>query len=186
MSRLLGDKWWVLLLNGLGAIAFGILAFAWPGVTLIVLITLFGAYCIVDGVTALLAAGARIGREGKPWGWMLFAGIVSILAGIAAFAWPGLTTVVLLTLIAAWAIVRGVLEIVAAIQLRKSIDNEWMLALAGMISVAFGLVLLVWPGAGALALIFWIAAFAIVHGVLLTMVAFRVRRLASHGIARPA
>jgi len=186
VSRLLGDKWWVLLLNGLGAIAFGILAFAWPGVTLIVLITLFGVYCIVDGVTALMAAGARIGREGKSWGWMLFVGIVSILAGVAAFAWPGLTAVVLLTLIAAWAIVRGVLEIVAAIQLRNSIDNEWMLALAGVISVAFGLALLVWPGAGALALIFWIAAFAIVHGLLLTMVAFRVRRLAHDGIARPA
>ena len=183
MLTQLADKWWLLLLNGVCAIGFGVLAIAWPGLTLIFLVTLYGVYCIIDGVTALMAARAR-NEAGKPWGWMVFVGIASIAAGVAAFVWPGLTALVLLTLIAAWAIVRGVFEIVAAIELRKRIDNEWMLILAGTISVLFGAALLVWPGAGALALVVWIAAFAIVHGVLLTMLAFKVRGLAKGNLAR--
>ena len=179
----MADKWWMLLLNGLGAIVFGLLAFAWPGVTLLVLVTLFGIYCIVDGVTALMAARARRSGDRK-WGWMLFVGIVSILAGIAAFAWPGLTAMALLFMIAVWAIVHGVLEIIAAIELRKVIDNEWMLALAGVVSALFGIVLIARPGAGALGLVWLIGSFALIHGVLLVMLAFKLRRIGGPGLAR--
>jgi len=169
-----GNAWWLLLINGLCAIAFGVLSFLWPGLTLLVLVVLYGAYAILDGITALMAARAR-NEVGKPWGSMVFVGIVSILAGIAALVWPGLTGLVLLIVIAVWAIVRGVLEIIAAIELRKRIQNEWLLALAGLVSVLFGIVLLVAPGQGAVALIWVIAAFAVVHGVLLVTLALRVR-----------
>jgi len=174
MLAQLADKWWLLLINGLCAIAFGVLSFLWPGLTLIVLVALYGAYGIVDGITALMAARAR-NEAGRPWGSMVFIGIVSILAGVVALVWPALTAIVLLIVIAVWAIVRGVLEIIAAIELRKRIDNEWLLGLAGAVSVLFGIVLLIAPGRGAVALIWVIAAFAIVHGVLLTMLALKVR-----------
>jgi uncharacterized membrane protein HdeD (DUF308 family) len=181
MLRTLADKWWVLLINGLCAIAFGVLAYAWPGVTVLVLVTLFGVFCIFDGVTALIAAGARDGDR-RSWGQLLVIGIVSILAGVAALAWPGLTAVALLFVIAAWAIVRGVFEIVAAVRLRRFIDNEWLLGLAGVVSVLFGVALIVAPGAGVMALIWLIAAYAIVHGVLLVMLAFKLRGRTRSGI----
>jgi uncharacterized membrane protein HdeD (DUF308 family) len=181
MPRTLADKWWVLLINGLCAIAFGILAYAWPGATLLVLIMLFGVFCIIDGVTALMAASARDGDR-RSWGQMLIIGIVSIVAGAAALAWPGLTAVALLFVIAVWAIVRGAFEIVAAVRLRRFIDNEWMLGLAGVVSVLFGVALIVAPGAGVMALIWLIAAYAIVHGVLLVMLAFKLRGRTRSGI----
>lgn len=179
------DKWVLLLINGLCAIVFGVLAFMWPGMTMIVLVALYGAFCIVDGITALMAARAR-NEAGRSWGAMVFVGIVSILAGIAALVWPGLTGIVLLILIAVWAIVRGVLEIIAAIELRKRIDNEWLLALAGVVSVLFGIALLAAPGEGAVALIWAIAAFTVVHGVLLVMLALKVRGLARAGSPKAA
>jgi uncharacterized membrane protein HdeD (DUF308 family) len=181
MLRTLGDKWWVLLINGLCAIAFGVLAYAWPGATLLVLITLFGVFCIFDGVTALVAARARDGDR-RSWGQMLIIGIVSIVAGVAALAWPGLTAVALLFVIAVWAIVRGAFEIVAAVRLRRFIDNEWLLGLAGVVSVLFGVALIVAPGAGVMALIWLIAAYAIVHGVLLVLLAFKLRGRTRSGI----
>ena len=181
MLRTLADKWWVLLINGLCAIAFGVLAYAWPGVTLLVLITLFGVFCIVDGVTSLMTASARDGDR-RSWGQMLMIGIISIVAGVAALAWPGLTAVALLFVIAVWAIVRGVFEIVAAVRLRRFIDNEWLLGLAGVVSVLFGVALIVAPGAGVMALIWLIAAYAIVHGVLLVMLAFKLRGRTRSGI----
>ena len=174
MLRTLADKWWVLLINGLCAIVFGVLAYAWPAATLVVLVTLFGVFCIVDGVTALMAAGARDGDR-RAWGQLQLIGIVSIAAGVAALAWPGLTTVALVFVIAAWAIVRGVFEIVAAVRLRRFINNEWLLGVAGAVSVLFGVALIAAPGAGALALVWLIAAFAAVHGVLLVVLAFKLR-----------
>src|SRR5262245_13474841 len=125
-------KWWVLLLNGLAAVLFGVVAWAWPGVTLLALIALFGAYCLVEGIVAVFAAVSHEDRQ-RPWGHMLLLGIVSILAGIVAFIWPGHTAAAVLLIIAFWAMVRGILQIVAAIELRRILRNEWLLALAGVL-----------------------------------------------------
>jgi uncharacterized membrane protein HdeD (DUF308 family) len=176
MLTMLARKWWVLLINGIGAILFGLMAFAWPGITLLTLVILYGIYCIVDGVTALMEASAR-DKEGKGWGRMLFVGIVSIAVGIGAFIWPGITTAALLVIIAIWAIVRGVLEIIAAIELRKVIHNEWLLIVAGVMSILFGAALLARPAAGALAMVWLIGAFAIAHGLLRIALAFKLRSL---------
>jgi uncharacterized membrane protein HdeD (DUF308 family) len=180
MLAALTDRWWAVLLNGVLAIAFGAMALARPGATLVVLIVLFAAFCIADGVTALIAAGA-VGARERPWGHLLWAGLLSLAAGIAAFAWPGFTAVALLLLIAAWSIVRGVLEIVAAIRLRDLIDDEWRLVLAGAVSVLFGLLLLVWPGAGVLALVWLIGIAALARGILLSMLGLRLRSAGRRG-----
>ena len=168
----LARHWWVIGLRGLAAILFGVLAFVWPGMTLAVLVLLFGAYALVDGVLTLIAA-FRGGVQHRVV--MLIEGVVSILAGLAAFAWPGLTALVLLYIIAFWAIVTGVLEIVTAIRVRRAISNELGLVIGGVLSVVFGVVLLIAPGAGALAVIFLIGAYAVVFGIALLGLAWRLR-----------
>jgi uncharacterized membrane protein HdeD (DUF308 family) len=172
----LSRNWWAIAIRGVAAIVFGILAFVWPGITLAALILLFGAYAVVDGIFTLIAA-LRGGDRDRHRGWLVLEGVVSIGAGIVAFAWPGLTALALVFVIAAWAIVTGVLEIVAAVRLRKHIRNEWWLVLGGVLSVAFGVLLLVAPAVGALALVFWIGAYAILFGALLLGLAFRLRQL---------
>jgi len=168
----LARHWWVIGLRGLAAILFGVLAFVWPGMTLAVLVLLFGAYALVDGVLTLIAA-FRGGVQHRIV--MLVEGVVSVLAGLAAFVWPGLTALVLLYIIAFWAIVTGVLEIVAAIRVRRAISNELGLVIGGVLSVVFGVVLLVAPGAGVLAVIFLIGAYAVVFGIALLGLAWRLR-----------
>jgi uncharacterized membrane protein HdeD (DUF308 family) len=168
------EHWWAFAVRGVAAIIFGILAFIWPGVTLAVLVLLWGAYALVDGVFALIGAF----RTGQGDRWLLIIeGVAGILAGILTFIWPGLTALVLVYIIAAWALVTGVLEIIAAIRLRRVIQNEWLLILSGIVSVLFGLALVIAPGTGALALIWLIAAYAVVFGVLLIILAFRLRGL---------
>jgi uncharacterized membrane protein HdeD (DUF308 family) len=142
------------------------------------LILLFGAYAIVDGVFSLIAA-IRGYRGDQPWWWLALEGLVSIAAGIVAFAMPGLTALVLVFVIAVWAVITGVLEIVAAIRLRQEITNEWWLVAGGVVSVIFGVLLFAAPGVGALALVFWIGAYAIIFGALLVGLAFRLRRAQS-------
>jgi uncharacterized membrane protein HdeD (DUF308 family) len=183
MLNALARQWWVLLLNGVLAIAFGILACSWPGLTLFALIMLFAVYCIADGITSIIAAFNK--KQRGHWFMMLLIGVVSILAGIAAIAWPGLTAIALVMIIAAWAIMKGVFEIVAAIELRKEIDNEWLLGLAGVVSILFGIVLFARPGEGALALIWVIGFFAIARGALLIMLGMRLRRI-NNSLARTA
>jgi len=168
----LARHWWVIGLRGLAAILFGVLAFVWPGMTLAVLVLLFGAYALVDGVLTLIAA-FRGGVQHRIV--MLVEGVVSVLAGLAAFVWPGLTALVLLYIIAFWAIVTGVLEIVTAIRVRRAISNELGLVIGGVLSVVFGVVLLIAPGAGALAVIFLIGAYAVVFGIALLGLAWRLR-----------
>jgi uncharacterized membrane protein HdeD (DUF308 family) len=173
MLHTLARNWWLVALRGLAAVLFGVLALLMPGVTLATLVLLFGAYALVDGILALISAFGH--TPGQPRWQLVLWGVVSVLAGVLTFVWPGLTALVLLYVIAGWAIVTGIVEIVAAIELRKVITHEWLLALSGVASLLFGLAIAFWPSAGALVVLAYIAAFAIVLGVLLIALGFRLR-----------
>lgn len=174
MLPMLARNWWALALRGVLAIVFGILAFVWPGVTLISLVLLFGAYALVDGVFAVITGFTSRGKNERWWA-VLLEGIAGIVIGVLTFIWPGTTALVLLYFIAAWALITGALEIWAAIQLRNVITNEWSMILAGVASVIFGVLLIVFPGAGALSVIWLIGAYAIVSGILFLILAWRLR-----------
>jgi len=174
MVDLLARNWWLVGLRGLAALAFGLLTLFNPAITLAVLILFFGAYVLVYGAFTVFAAVAN--RRGEPyWGALLLAGLLSVVLGILTFMMPGITAVVLLYFIAAWAIMIGVLEIVTAIRLRKVITGEWLMVLGGVLSVVFGVALVLYPGAGALAVTLWIGAYATVFGMLMILLAFRLR-----------
>jgi uncharacterized membrane protein HdeD (DUF308 family) len=174
MLHELAKNWWLILLRGICAIIFGVLTFVWPGVTLVTLVLLYGAFALADGIFALGAAIA--GRTPEPRWWLALVGLLGIAAGIVTLLWPGMTAVILLFFIAAWAIASGVMQIVGAIRLRKEISDEWLLIASGVLSVLFGLVLLARPGLGALSMIFVIGAFAIAYGILEVMFSLRLRR----------
>jgi uncharacterized membrane protein HdeD (DUF308 family) len=169
-------NWWLLALRGLAAVIFGVLAFAWPGATLITLVWLFGAFALVNGILSL-AVAVKAPRGYPRFGSLILGGLLGILAGLLAFVMPGITALGVVILIASWAMVTGILEVIAAIKLRKEINNEWLLVLAGVVSLAFGVVLLLQPVAGALVLIWWIGAYALLVGILLVVLAFRMRNL---------
>ena len=175
MTQTLARNWWAVGLRGLFALLFGVLVFFWPGISLLVLVFLFGFYVLADGIFAIVSA-IRAADRHKRWWPLLLEGIVGIAAGIMAFIWPGITALVLLYLIAAWAIVTGIFEIVAAMQLRKEIEGEWLLALGGIASVVFGVLLVGFPGAGALAVVWIIGAYSMLFGILLMVLAFRLRQ----------
>ena len=169
-------RWWALVIRGLAAIAFGICTFVAPASSLFALVILWGAYAIVDGVFGIVLSirGARI-LPG--WGWLLAEGFVSIAAGVVTFLWPGITALVLLFVIATWAVLTGIAEIATAIRLHRHVRGEWMLATAGVLSIAFGVLLAVKPGPGALAVTWLIGGYAIVFGALLVGLGVRLRRL---------
>ncbi|MEY2488836.1 MAG: hypothetical protein QOC70_778 [Verrucomicrobiota bacterium] len=174
-------NWWLLALRGLAAVIFGLLAFAWPGITLLTLIWLFGAFALVNGILSLVLATKA--PKGYPrFGSLILGGLLGILAGLLTFVMPGITALGLLILIAAWALVTGILEIVAAITLRKAITGEWILIVTGLASVAFGILLILQPAAGALVMVFWIGAYALVFGILLIVLAFKMRSLGKEGL----
>ncbi len=172
MLHLLARHWWALALRGVFAVLFGLLTFLIPGITLFTLVLLFGAYAILDGIFDIISA---VRAPGRHWPLVL-EGVVGIIIGILTFIWPGITTMVLLYLIAFWAIFTGILEIVAGIRLREVIANEWLLILMGVLSVLFGFLILIFPGAGALAIIIWIGAYALLFGIMLIALAFLLRR----------
>jgi uncharacterized membrane protein HdeD (DUF308 family) len=171
MLRHLARRWWALALRGVIAVLFGLLTLFIPGVTLVSLVLLFGFYAILDGVFDIVSA---MKAPGHHWP-LLVEGIVGIVAGIVTFMWPAITAMVLLYLIAFWAILTGVLEIVAGIRLRAVIANEILLILMGVVSILFGIFIIIFPGAGALAIIIWIGAYALVFGIILIALAFRLR-----------
>ncbi|MFZ0093404.1 MAG: HdeD family acid-resistance protein [Pseudolabrys sp.] len=176
LLRKLADNWWLLLLRGIAAIVFGVLAFVWPVLTLLTLTFLWGAYAIADGILALWEAIAGQGGHVGSRFWLAIVGIAGIIAGLLAFAWPGVTALVLLMFIAVWAIVTGLFEIWGAIQLRKEIEGEWLLVLSGLLSVAFGVILLARPGIGALAVVWLIGWYAILAGAIYITLAFRLKK----------
>jgi uncharacterized membrane protein HdeD (DUF308 family) len=169
-------SWWALVLRGIAAILFGVLAFVWPHLTLTALVFLFGAYALVDGAFSIIA-GLKSHAENKRWWLLLIVGLLSIAAGVYAFIIPAITALLLLILIASWAIVTGAFEIAAAIQLRKHIKGEWLLALSGIISILFGAVLLYNPVAGALAVVWLIGIYAVLDGILLLAFGIKLRGL---------
>ena len=166
------DGWWSFALRGTLALLFGIGALSYPGLTLLILIIFFGIYALIDGITAILMA---LGE--KKWPVYVAIGVISMLAGLVAIARPGATALALLFVIGVWAMVKGIGEIVAAIQLRKEIEGEWVLALSGVLSILFGLFVLARPGAGALALVWLIALYAFAHGILDLLLGFKLRRM---------
>jgi len=174
MVMVLARNWWALVLRGFFDVLFGIAAFVWPGITLAVLVLLYGAFALVDGSFAI--AAILVGRkQGMPSWALLVEGLAGIAVGAITFFWPGITQLALLFLIAAWAVVTGVFEIVAAVRLRKEIRGEWLLALSGVLSVAVGVALVVNPGAGLLAISWMIGTYAIIFGVLFIVLGFRLR-----------
>lgn len=166
--------WWTFLVRGLLAIAFGVLAFFAPGLGIAVLVGLFAAWALIDGVTSL-ATGIGGRNRDKSWWLEILEGVVSIIAGIIALVFPVLAAEVLVIIIAAWAIVTGIFEIIAAIRLREQIKGEFWLGLAGLASILFGVILLVFPGVGALSLVWLIGSFALVFGVFLVILGWRLR-----------
>jgi uncharacterized membrane protein HdeD (DUF308 family) len=173
----LSRNWWVVSLRGLAGILFGIITFIAPGISLAALVLLFGAYAFADGVLAIVTAIRRRGND--RWGMLLLEGLVGVAAGVLTLLWPGITALALLYVIAAWALVTGGFEIAAAIRLRKVITGEWILALSGILSMALGVLLIVAPGPGALAVVIWIGAYAFVFGVLLFALGLRLKGLGS-------
>jgi uncharacterized membrane protein HdeD (DUF308 family) len=171
----LSHSWWVLILRGAAAILFGILAFIWPQITFTVLVLFFGAYALWDGVFALI--GAFRAESDRRWA-LILEGVAGIAAGVITFVWTGAATLAILFIIAAWAIVTGIMEIVAAIRLREEIEGEWLLLLGGVLSVVFGVLVVIWPASGLLAITWIIGAYAILFGLLLIVLGFRVRDIA--------
>ena len=176
MPVVLATNWWALALRGVAAIIFAILTFAMPGITIAVLVILFGAYALVDGVLAVISA-IRAAHGHRRWGAFLAEGAVGILAGIITLTIPAAIAAVLVYIVAFWAIVTGVLEISAAIRLRRHIPGEWMLILSGVLSVLFGIVAFWAPIVGALAIVWWLGIYAMIFGVLLLSLAFRIRAM---------
>jgi uncharacterized membrane protein HdeD (DUF308 family) len=174
MVETLSRNWWLVVLRGVLAILFGLSAFIWPGITLLTLIVIFGVYAIVDGAIAIGTGLSRTKDSGRWWTFLL-EGLVSIGAGIVALVWPGLATLVLIYLIAFWAVFTGILEIAAAVRLRHEIDNEWFLALGGVLSIGLGILLFLQPAAGSLAIIWMIAGYALIFGILLVILGIRLR-----------
>lgn len=178
-------NWWVTVLRGVAGILFGIATFVAPGISLAALVLLFGAYAFIDGVLAIVSA-VRRHRSQDHWGWLLLEGVAGVAAGVMTLMWPGITALALLYLIAAWALVTGAFAIAAAIRLRKAITGEWLLALSGILSVALGLLLFLFPAAGMMAVVLWIGAYAFVAGILLVALGIKLHSWGRSHTRQPA
>jgi uncharacterized membrane protein HdeD (DUF308 family) len=180
----LSHNWWAVVLRGIAGVVFGAITFLSPGISLAALVLLYGAYAFADGVLAIISAVRRHGAA-EPWWILLLEGIAGIAAGVVTVLWPGITALVLLYLIAAWSLVTGAFEIAAAIRLRKAITGEWLLILSGILSIGFGVLLVLFPAAGALVLVIWIGAYALVFGALQIALGIRLRSWGHHGSHGP-
>src|SRR5215469_450232 len=174
MLEQLSRHWWAVALRGVLAILFAVIAFTQPGITLLALVWLWGIYAIADGVFTLITS-FQAAEQHRHWVALLLEGLLGIAAGVIAFAWPGITALVFIYLIAAWAIVTGIFEIVEAVRLRQVIEGEWLLGLAGVLSVLLGVFIIARPGAGLIAWVWLLGAYALLFGVTLIALAFRLR-----------
>ncbi len=179
----LAERWWLLVVRGVVAIAFGLLALAEPDIAVVTLVIFFGTYALFDGAFNLMLA-AKSGADGGRWGWLLFDGLASITAGLVAFVWPEISALALLVVIALWALVTGVGEIVTSIRVRRQVHGEWMLAASGVLSIIFGGALLLFPRSNAVAILWLISAFAISFGALLIGLGYRLHRWHRLGLPR--
>lgn len=177
LRRGAASLWWVPLLRGIIAIIFGLVALFIPGLTIAVLLVVFAAYVLIDGVLAIVHGFRRREVDDRWWAWLLD-GALSIGIGLLAIFWPAATALAFVFLIAAWAIIAGIMRIVAAISLRREIEGEWALGLGGVLWIALGVLMVVTPGAGLLSLAWLIGIFSLLLGVTLILFAFRLRRLA--------
>jgi uncharacterized membrane protein HdeD (DUF308 family) len=176
MLEKIARNWWMFALRGLVAVAFGVVALIWPEQLLQALVLVFGAYAFVDGIFTVIAGIASY-RYFKRWWAVLLEGVAGVVIGLLTFFWPNITALALLYYIAAWALITGIFEIVAAIQLRRVITGEWALILSGLLSMFFGVLLFVFPIAGAVSMVWMIGIYAILFGITLIILAFRLRSL---------
>ncbi len=172
----ISSNWWLLALRGALAVIFGVAAFVWPGLTFEVLVLLFGAYAFIDGVI-MFSFGLMAAGDKQQWWPMVLGGIIGIAVGVLTFAQPAAMALALVYVVGAWAIVTGLLEIVAAIRLRDVISNEWLMGVSGALSILFGALVLYQPNAGALTLVWLFGLYAILAGVSQISLGLRVRRL---------
>lgn len=179
MLDILVRNWWTYAVRGVLAVFFGILALIWPAQALLALVLIFGAYAFADGILAMVAGIASIGKYDRWWA-VLLEGIAGVVIGVVTFFRPNLTALGLLYLIGAWAFITGILEIVAAIELRRVIKDEWMLILSGLLSILFSVVLIAFPAIAGLSLVWLIGIYAIVFGISVVVLAFRLRGLQKH------
>src|SRR5262245_47224996 len=170
----LARNWWLLALRGVIGILFGIGAFVWPESTLTALVLVFGAYVFVDGIFALVA-GIGMRRQLSLWWLIVLEGVAGIILGLLTFRSPDITALILLSFIAAWSIVTGIFEIVTALRIRTMIENEWLMILSGVVSIIFGILLIAQPGAGGIAIVWLLGAYALLFGILTLLFAFRLR-----------
>ena len=177
-------NWGWTIARGVLAIIFGLIALFTPGITWVALMSFFAAYAFVDGIAALVAALSRRAPAERPWGMLLLEGILGIAVAVVWVIWPLRTSLAFLYVLGTWAVLGGILEIGSAIRLRRIIQHEWLLALAGLLSIAFGVIVFMRPPAAALALVWWIGSYAIVFGTVLIGVGIRMRRLAGPGRPR--
>lgn len=185
MLELLVRRWWMVVLRGALALIFGILSIVWPGITILALVILWGAYALVDGLTAVMLGLTDRSAPGEHRITYGLLGLLGIIAGVLTLVWPAATALVLLLIIAFWAIIAGVVQLAAAIRLRKVITNEWFLALSGVVCLVLGIMLIVQPAKGAVTLVVVIATFAMVWGVSLILFGLRLHRLGKTLEAQP-
>jgi uncharacterized membrane protein HdeD (DUF308 family) len=173
MSALLAQNWWAVALRGVFAILFGLIALFSPGATLLTLVLFFSAYMLVDGVTGIVS-GVRAAQRHERWGLLVLEGVLNILVGILAFAWPGLTVLAFVTMLAVWSIVTGILMVVAAFKLTQMHGCGWMV-FSGIVSVLFGVALIIAPLVGAIVLAWWLGVYAIAFGTALLVLGFKLK-----------
>lgn len=174
MNVLFANSWWSLVIRGAVAILMGVIAFAWPGITLAALVLCFGAYALIDGVMSI-AGAFRAASAHERWGGLLIEGAAGIVAAVVTVFWPSITALALVYIIAAWAFITGVLEIATAIRLRKYVRGEWLLLLAGIASILFGVLFAIFPIVGAFAIAIWFGVYVFIFGVILVGLGIRLR-----------
>jgi uncharacterized membrane protein HdeD (DUF308 family) len=185
MCALLAQNWWAVALRGVFAVLFGLIALAVPGATILSLVLFFSAYMLIDGVFGIVAA-VRAARQGERWGLLILEGLANIAVGVIAFVWPGLTAIAFVLLLAAWSLISGGLMLGAAFRLSQA-HGRWWLALGGIVSIVFGVLLVMAPVLGAVVLTWWLGAYALIFGIALLVLAFKLRgrKDDSAGLAAP-